>query len=152
MTDICPLLINTNGQTSRIEHQHRYIHSTLFMKNEDAKSSNSPVRAPRVRNKRAFEQEMNMNTRQRQSSSSFKIDYRLASSISSESYAVEKSQEQEQRISVCFVRLFHSRMRSRMAPFANVNAPRERRASAAHVPRGGRAGAAQRPMAVPSAC
>ena len=89
-------VINTNGQTSRIEHQHRYIHSTLFMKNEDAKSSNSPVRAPRVRNKRAFEQEMNMNTRQRQSSSSFKIDYRLASSISSESYAVEKSQEQEQ--------------------------------------------------------
>jgi len=82
---------HTSGHTSRIEHQ--YIHSTLFMKNEETKSSKSPARAPRARNKRAFEQEKNMNTRK--SSSSSKIDYRLASSISSESYAVEKEQEQE---------------------------------------------------------
>jgi len=58
--------------------------------NEDAKS---PARAPRARNKRAFEQEKNMNTRK--SSSSSKIDFRLASSISSEEgYEVGVEQEQ----------------------------------------------------------
>lgn len=76
---------HTSGHTSRIKHQ--YIHSTLFMKNDEAKSSKSPARA----RKRAFEQEKNMNTRK--SSSSSKIDYRLASSVSSEAYAVGVEQE-----------------------------------------------------------
>jgi len=61
--------------------------------NEDAKSPARAPRAPRARNKRAFEQEKNMNTRK--SSSSSKIDFRLASSISSEEgYEVGVEQEQ----------------------------------------------------------